>query len=316
MYKSFFGLNANPFALNPDPRFLFLTDQIREALACLTYGVHTRKGFMLLTGEVGTGKTTLINQFLKSLRNERVATAFIFNSRLDETQFFDFMLADFGIDCASTMKSKVLIRLNQWLLERHQNGETAVLIIDEAQHLSDDVLEEIRLLTNLETSTEKLLQIVLSGQPELDAKLARPELRQLKQRIALRSRTRPFSVAETEGYIARRLELAGATASIFTPEAVAEIDGFAHGIPRIINLICEHCLIYAFVEEQKTVSAQHVRSAARDLDLEEKPVEITETTPKRQERWDVSQFIKLLSDLAQKTHVDELSANGTVKRES
>ena len=159
MYKEFFGLRANPFNVNPDPRYLFLTRHTEEALACLTYGIQSRKGFVLLTGEVGTGKTTLINKLLEWLRAQQVPTAFIFNSRMDVTQFLDFMMADFGIACESEQKSKMLIRLNQWLLERFRAGEAAVLIVDEAQNLSNDVLEEIRLLTNLETAKEKLLQI-------------------------------------------------------------------------------------------------------------------------------------------------------------
>ena len=189
MYKKFFNLKENPFNVNPDPRYLFATRTTQEALACLTYGIETRKGFILLTGEVGTGKTTLLNKLLEWLHQKRVATAFVFNPRLSVSQFFDFMMADFGIPCESRMKSQVLLKLNQWLLERYQAGERAVLVVDEAQNLSEQMLEEIRLLTNLETSTEKLLQIVLAGQPELERKLNQPQLRQLRQRITLRAKT-------------------------------------------------------------------------------------------------------------------------------
>ena len=171
MYKEFFGLKANPFNVNPDPRYLFLTRHTEEALACLTYGIQSRKGFVLLTGEVGTGKTTLINKLLEWLRLQQVATAFIFNSRMNVPQFLDYMMADFGIPCDSRSKSQVLLRLYNWLLDRYRAGETAVLIVDEAQNLSDEVLEEIRLMTNLETFTEKLVQIVLVGQPELRAEI-------------------------------------------------------------------------------------------------------------------------------------------------
>ena len=181
MYKEFYGLRANPFNVNPDPRYLFLTRHTEEALACLTYGIQSRKGFVLLTGEVGTGKTTLINKLLEWLRLQQVATAFIFNSRLNVPQFLDYMMADFGIPCDSKAKSQILLRLYNWLLDRYRAGETAVLIVDEAQNLSDEVLEEIRMLTNLETFTEKLLQIVLVGQPELEQKLKQPQLRQLRQ---------------------------------------------------------------------------------------------------------------------------------------
>jgi general secretion pathway protein A len=186
MYQRFFGLRESPFNVNPDPRYLFLTRHIQEALAGLTYGIQNRKGFILLTGEVGTGKTTLLNRLLDWLHGQRVATAFIFNSKLDVNQLFDYAMADFGIPCETREKSQVLLRLNQWLLERYRASEAAVLIVDEAQNLSLDVLEEIRLLTNLETSTEKLLQIVLTGQPELEEKLKLPQLRQLRQRITLR----------------------------------------------------------------------------------------------------------------------------------
>ncbi len=176
MYKEFFGLRANPFNVNPDPRYLFLTRHTEEALACLTYGIQSRKGFVLLTGEVGTGKTTLINKLLEWLRLQQVATAFIFNSRMNVPQFLDYMMADFGIPCDSRSKSQILLRLYNWLLDRYRAGETAVLIVDEAQNLSDEVLEEIRMMTNLETFTEKLLQIVLVGQPELEQKLKQPHL--------------------------------------------------------------------------------------------------------------------------------------------
>jgi general secretion pathway protein A len=268
MYKTFFGLKENPFNVNPDPRYLFLTQHIQEALACLTYGIETRKGFILLTGEVGTGKTTLLNKLLDWLHEQRIATAFVFNPRLSVTQFFDFMMADFGIPCDTRIKSQMLLTLNHWLLERYQAGERAVLVVDEAQDLSPEMLEEIRLLTNLETSTEKLLQIVLCGQPELQQKLAQPELRQLRQRITLRARTRPLTIEETRGYIAERLRTAGGNAEqIFTPEAVDALYRHACGIPRVTNLLAEHALINAFVDQQKPVAAETVDAVARDTEF-------------------------------------------------
>ena len=270
MYQNFFGLRESPFNVNPDPRYLYMTKQTQEALACLTYGVRTRKGFIVLTGEVGTGKTTLLNRLLDWLRNERVATAFIFNSRLSVSQVFDFMMADFGIPCDSREKSQVLLRLNQWLLERYKAGETAVLIIDEAQNLSANVLEEIRLLTNLETATEKLIQIVLAGQPELEQKLSRPELRQLRQRVTLHSKTLPLTLDETRGYIHERLRIAGATdANIFSTEAIQSIFHFARGIPRVTNLLCEHALISAFVEHQKPILPDTIETVAREFQLDQ-----------------------------------------------
>jgi general secretion pathway protein A len=269
MYKKFFGLKESPFNVNPDPRYLFLTPHTQEALACLTYGIETRKGFILLTGEVGTGKTTLINKLLEWLHKERVFTAFVFNPRLSVSQFFDFMMADFGIPCESRQKGQMLVKLNQWLLDRYQAGERAVLVVDEAQNLSPQMLEEIRLLTNLETSTEKLLQIVLSGQPELEQKLKQPELRQLRQRITLRAKTRPLTLEETHGYILERMRIAGAeNPDIFSPEAVAVVHRYARGIPRVTNLLCEHALVSSFVDQKNPVPAEIVEEVARDFDLD------------------------------------------------
>ena len=268
MYKEFYGLRANPFNVNPDPRYLFLTRHTEEALACLTYGIQSRKGFVLLTGEVGTGKTTLINKLLEWLRLQQVATAFIFNSRLNVPQFLDYMMADFGIPCDSRAKSQILLRLYNWLLDRYRAGETAVLIVDEAQNLSDEVLEEIRMLTNLETFTEKLLQIVLVGQPELENKLKQPQLRQLKQRLTLRAKTHPLSLDETKAYIQQRLRIAGSNGTqIFEPEAMVAIHRYSSGIPRVINLVCEHCLVSAFVDQQRVISPSVVDNVARDFDL-------------------------------------------------
>jgi general secretion pathway protein A len=268
MYKKFFGLKENPFNVNPDPRYLYLTPNTQEALACLTYGIETRKGFILLTGEVGTGKTTLINKLLEWLHKERVFTAFVFNPRLSVSQFFDFMMADFGIPCETHQKGQMLLKLNQWLLDRYQAGERAVLVVDEAQNLSPQMLEEIRLLTNLETSTEKLLQIVLAGQPELEQKLNQPQLRQLRQRITLRAKTRQLTLEETQGYIQERMRIAGAeNPDIFSPEAVAAVHRYARGIPRVTNLLCEHALVSSFVDQKNPVPAEIVEEVARDFDL-------------------------------------------------
>src|SRR6202790_1533685 len=268
MYKKFFGLKENPFNVNPDPRYLFLTPHTQEALACLTYGIETRKGFILLTGEGGTGKTTLINKTLEWLHKERVFTAFVFNPRLSVSQFFDFMMADFGIPCESRQKGQVLQKLNQWLLERYQAGERAVLIVDEAQNLSPQMLEEIRLLTNLETSTEKLLQIVLSGQPELEQKLNQPQLRQLRQRITLRAKTRHLTMEETKGYIHERLRIAGAeNTDIFEPGAIEAVYRFARGIPRVTNLLCEHALVSSYVDQRNPVPREVVDEGAHDFEL-------------------------------------------------
>ena len=300
MYKEFYGLRANPFNVNPDPRYLFLTRHTEEALACLTYGIQSRKGFVLLTGEVGTGKTTLINKLLEWLRVQQMATAFVFNSRLNVPQFMDYMMTDFGIPCESESKSQILLRLYNWLLERYRAGETAVLIVDEAQNLSEELLEEIRMLTNLETFTEKLLQIVLVGQPELEEKLRQPQLRQLRQRLTLRAKTHALSLEETGAYIQQRLRIAGSDGQeVFDSEAVVAIHRYAMGIPRVINLICEHCLVSAFVDQQKVIGAVVVEAVARDFDLgEESSAESKNTASANPEKADLVEALRSLATLA------------------
>ena len=283
MYKSFFGLKENQFNVNPDPRFLFLTQQIEEALAGLMYGIRTRKGFITLTGEVGTGKTTLINRLLDWLHQQRTRTAFLFNSRMNTNQLFDFVLSEFDIVCESRTKSQQLMKLHQWLLERYRSGETAVLIVDEAQNLTYPVMEEIRLLTNLETSTDKLLQVVLSGQPELEEKLRLPQLRQLRQRITLRCKTTPLTQEQTRDYIGERLRIAGATGEpIFGKEAVEAVHLYSLGIPRVVNLLCEHSLVNSFVEQKRQVTAKIVEDVAHEFQLDE----VDQVTPQGSTRID------------------------------
>lgn len=272
MYKAFFKLKDNPFNVNPDPRYLFLTEQIAETLASLMYAIQTRKGIVTLTGEVGTGKTTLINRVLDWLHQRQTKTAFLFNSRMNSTQFFDFLLAEFEIPCESSSKSQQLMRLNQWLLHRFRAGETAVLVIDEAQNLTFPVLEEIRLLTNLETPTEKLLQIVLSGQPEFEEKLHLPQIRQLRQRIIIRCKTSPLTKPETHAYVLERLKIAGAVENgqpIFDPPAIDAIHLYSLGIPRVVNLLCEHALINAYAEQQRPIQAKIIEEIAREFRLDE-----------------------------------------------
>lgn len=309
MYKEFYGLRANPFNVNPDPRYLFLTRHTEEALACLTYGIQSRKGFVLLTGEVGTGKTTLINKLLEWLRLQQVATAFIFNSRLNVPQFLDYMMADFGIQHDSRAKSQILLRLYNWLLDRYRAGETAVLIVDEAQNLSDEVLEEIRMLTNLETFTEKLLQIVLVGQPELEQKLKQPQLRQLRQRLTLRAKTHALTLDETRAYVQQRLRIAGSNGQqIFEPEAVATIHRYAMGIPRVINLLCEHCLVSAFVDQQKIIGPSVVEGVARDFDLGDNTTSGAMVPPAPApgaEKFDLVEALRSLATLADRLRQEE-----------
>ena len=312
MYKEFFGLRANPFNVNPDPRYLFLTRHTEEALACLTYGIQSRKGFVLLTGEVGTGKTTLINKLLEWLRAQQVPTAFIFNSRMNVPQFLDYMMADFGIPCDSKSKSQILQRLYNWLLDRYRAGETAVLIVDEAQNLTDEVLEEIRMLTNLETFTEKLLQIVLVGQPELEAKLKQPQLRQLRQRLTLRAKTHPLTIDETKAYVQQRLRIAGSDGrQIFDPEALTAIHKYSAGIPRVVNLLCEHCLVSAFVDQKSTITAQIVDAVAGDFDLSDNTASGAMTAapvaqaPTNGEKFDLVEALRTLATLADRLRQSE-----------
>ena len=310
MYKEFYGLRANPFNVNPDPRYLFLTRHTEEALACLTYGIQSRKGFVLLTGEVGTGKTTLINKLLEWLRLQQVATAFIFNSRLNTRQFLDYMMADFGIPCDSKAKSQILLRLYNWLLDRYRAGETAVLIVDEAQNLSDEVLEEIRMLTNLETFTEKLLQIVLVGQPELEQRLKQPQLRQLRQRLSLRAKTHPLTLEETKAYVQQRLRIAGSNGQqIFDPESLIAIHRYAIGIPRVINLLCEHCLVSAFVDQQKVILPAVVDGVARDFELGDGSAAGAMTTPPppagSPDKFDLVEALRSLATLADRLREED-----------
>jgi general secretion pathway protein A len=273
VYKEFFGLRTNPFNVNPDPRFLVLTPHTEEALACLTHGVESRKGFVLLTGEVGTGKTTIVNKLLSWMRAQHMPHAFVFHTRLNVQQFFEYMMADFGLTVDHQSKSRTIIQFYHWLLDRYRAGETAVLVVDEAQNLSEAVLEEIRLLTNLETSTDKLLQIVLVGQPELEVTLRQPNMRQLRQRVTLKAKTYALSLEETRTYVAQRLRMAGWNGDpIFDPRALATIHRHSSGIPRVVNLICEHCLVNAFIDEKKIITSKMVDAVVRDHDLDDFPV--------------------------------------------
>jgi general secretion pathway protein A len=266
---NFFGLSENPFKINPDPRFLFVTDQAGATSDELTYAIRTRKGLILLTGEVGTGKTMLIRRLLDWLAEQNMPTALIFNSRIKPDHLLDFILNDFGVPCTSTLKSEKLMALNRWLLERYRAGEIPVLIVDEAQGLEPAALEEVRLLLNFETPREKLLQIVLAGQPELETKLKRHELRQLRQRITIRCRTAPLTLEQTYGYIQQRLRVAGANGTpIFEPDAIGSVHAYSRGIPRVINVLCEHSLVNACADGAYLVSSTAVERAARDCQFE------------------------------------------------
>src|SRR6266702_4917208 len=233
MYNAFFGFTKNPFNMSPDPSFLFRSTQHEEALANLIYGVQSRKGFIALTGEVGTGKTTMLECLRDYLTAQQIAFASLFNSRLTVEQFFEMLAYDLDLRCNRLSKTEVLLSLNNMLLERASAGRTTVLIVDEAHNLEWDVLEEIRLLGNLENRRGKLLQIVLSGQQELDRKLEAPEFRQLKQRIALRCTLRGLTSQEAIAYVNSRMARAGMKdQEVFRPDILGEIHYRAQGIPR------------------------------------------------------------------------------------
>jgi len=316
MYKSFFGLKENPFNVNPDPRYLLLTKQIEEALTGLMYGIQTRKGFITLTGEVGTGKTTLVNRLLDWLHHRRARTAFLFNSRMNSSQLFDFILAEFEIKCDSKSKSQQLMSLNHWLLDRYRAGETSVLIIDEAQNLTFPVLEEIRLLTNLETATEKLLQIVLSGQPELEEKLKLPEVRQLRQRIMLRCKTGPLTKEQTFEYIQERLRIAGASGEpIFSKQAMDTVHLYSLGVPRVINLLCEHSLVNAYADQQKPIGPKIVEEVAREFQLDEVgPLAPNDGGRSREDVYTSEAFIQNLGEALSKFRVTPSTTAGTGRK--
>jgi general secretion pathway protein A len=288
MYRSFFGLRALPFEASPDPRFLYLMPHVRETLACLQYGVAARRGFVVLTGEVGTGKTTLLKTVLGSFVKGRVSSAFVFNPRLDILDFLEFVLTDFGIPPSARTKSGMLLQLNRWLLDRFNDRGICVIVVDEAQNLSWDLLEEIRLLTNLETSSEKLLQIVLSGQPELREKLCQPSVRQLRQRVSLWCKTLPLTAEETEAYIVERLRIAGARLPVLLPESVKVVYRYSKGIPRVINLVCEHSMIEAYAEQIKPIPVRIVESVGEELDLDMQPFLVSPDDPPRMPESDLA----------------------------
>jgi len=269
LYKAYYGLHRSPFEITPDPYFLFPTESHKEALASIYHGLLNHKGFVLLTGEVGTGKTLLVRCLLEALASRGNPFAYVFNTRLGAIEFLQYIAADFEIPTSGT-KGELLRALNAYLMEKHRVGQISILVVDEAHQLSPDILEEIRLLTNLETPQQKLLQILLVGQPELDDRLNLPQLRQLKQRIALRARLTPLEETETKGYILNRLALAGANgigSELFPDTTVSAIHRYSSGIPRLINTICENVLLAAFGRCAASVTPEMIEEIAADFRL-------------------------------------------------
>ena len=272
MYKTFFHLTRNPFDLTPDPTCFVPTTRHNETLASLYYGVRRHKGFVVVTGEVGTGKTLLLRCLLRLLEESRdVAYAYLFHNSLTPNEFLQYILLDFGLPASAKNKTEMLFELSQFLLSRNSRQLTTVLIVDEAHHLSKELLEEVRLLSNLETFDDKLLQIVLVGQPELDVKLDSIGLRQLKQRIALRTQLGPLNSEETQRYIEHRLQVSGVdpeqAAILFPAKTVTKVYEYSKGFPRLINTICENALITAYARQASVITPDIIEEVAREFRL-------------------------------------------------
>lgn len=267
MYNEYYGLIRAPFEMLPDPSFLYLGEAHREGLATLVYAVNSGKGFVMLTGEVGTGKTTLLHALLAQL-DSKTNSAFIFNPKLDPLGFFRMLFEELGVGPACDSKAEYLLALNEYLIAKLAANERVLLIIDEAQNLSTEMLEEIRLLSNLETPTSKLIQIMLVGQPELQLLIDQPELRQLRQRIALRHHLRPFDETEVSAYVSERLSKAGYTGrGLFKKRALKELFRVTEGIPRMINNICDGALLLGYARQESVLGVDAIREVAHGLGL-------------------------------------------------
>jgi putative secretion ATPase (PEP-CTERM system associated) len=268
MYEAFFNLRMKPFELVPDPRFMFLSRSHKKALTYLDYGIREKAGFILLTGDVGSGKTTLLRNLLNT-HNEKIVLAKLFNTSVNSDQLLAMINDDFGLITQGKDKISLLRDLNEFLVQQFAAGRQPVLIIDEAQNLSSELLEEVRMLSNLETSDSKLLQIILAGQPELRMVLASPELLQLRQRISINCNLSALSRPETEQYIRHRLEVAGnVEAAFFEPETFDIIHRYSHGIPRLINIICDFLFLSAFAEEATIITVDMAHEVIADMDFE------------------------------------------------
>jgi type II secretory pathway predicted ATPase ExeA len=277
VYCKHFELTREPFNVTPDPNFLYLSASHQEALAQFVYGIKSRRGFVVLTGEVGTGKTTLIHGLLAEINDGHTHTALIFNLIGSPRDFLRCLCEEFGITSPLEKQNDIqdyLTVLNQFLLECYQRGDNVVLIIDEAQNLSVEVLERVRLLSNFETEQEKLLQILLVGQPELGDRLSQPELRQLKQRVALRHHLSPLSLVECKKYISRRLEISGGSVSLFSATAIETLHSYSGGIPRLVNILCDNGLLSAYAQRKECVEAAMIDEIAQELEITVPPQSI------------------------------------------
>ena len=266
MYCDFFGFTEKPFTITPNPHFIFLSSIHREAYARLLYGVDSHAGFIALTGEVGTGKTTLLRTLLTQLDQEKYKSALIFNSCVSAEQLLASICREFGVEAGEQTRFGYLDALNLFLLEQNSAGRTVLLVIDEAQNLDPEVLEQVRMISNLETERDKLIQIILAGQPELNAVLKRHDLRQLNQRITVRCRLAPMKVDDVSQYIHHRVKVAGSRIpGIFSPAAIRKIYRFSRGIPRLINVACEQALVLAWTREMRTVSPSMATEIIQEL---------------------------------------------------
>lgn len=273
MYQGFYNLKEHPFRLSPDPSFMYMTAQHREALAGLVYSACTRPGLTVLIGEAGTGKTTLLYALAGMLEKRRFITALCTNPMLSREEFYDVLITKLGVECSSTLKSRQLDALQQTLLQNRADGRPSILIVDEAQRLSPELLEEIRLLLNLETTKEKLLEIVMAGQPELGEILRRPEMRQFKQRISTMCKLKPLNQAELKEYLHHRLRLAGLPEQdLFGDNVIPLIFEYTQGIPRLINSLCDSALQTGFGLQSAKITEAVIEEAARDLELVRVPV--------------------------------------------
>ncbi|NMC73247.1 MAG: AAA family ATPase [Geobacteraceae bacterium] len=268
MYEKFFDLERKPFELVPNPEFLFLSKSHKKAIIYLDYGLREHAGFILVTGEVGSGKTTIVRNLLRNL-DDRVTLSKVFNTKVTSEQLIAMVNDDFGLDTAHKDKITLLRELTDFLIDQHAAGRWPTLIIDEAQNLSSELLEEVRMLSNLETDTSKLLQIILVGQPELRKTLALPELRQLRQRISISCHLLPLSRQETEDYIFHRLEIAGNRDAVtFDDGSIDIIYSFSRGIPRLVNIICDFLMLSAFAEETKRMTRELVQEVIGEMEIE------------------------------------------------